>query len=173
MSRRIIDLSVPLEKGVAADPPGFGPKLSYFDHKQTVAEVCRYFPGLTPEQLPDGEGWAIERIDLATHNGTHLDAPWHYAPMSEGRRARTIDELPLEWFYGPGVVLDMRHKGHGEAIGGRRVRFETRSGESAPARHSIRVVIRSRATMTCGHRSISRPSLLQHHYRILLCVNAR
>jgi len=65
MPRRIIDLSVPLENGVAADPPRFGPKLTYLDHKQTVAEVCRYFPGLKPEDLPDGEGWAVERIGRA------------------------------------------------------------------------------------------------------------
>ena len=29
---------------------------------------------------------------------------------AEGERARTIDELPLEDFYGDGVILDMRHK---------------------------------------------------------------
>ena len=110
MPRRIIDLSVPLENGVAADPPGFGPKLTYLDHKQTVAEVCRYFPGLKPEDLPDGEGWAIERVDLATHNGTHLDAPWHYAStMDGGKPAATIDEIPLDWCFQPGVKLDFRH----------------------------------------------------------------
>jgi hypothetical protein len=43
MARCIIDLSIPLENGVAADPPGFGPKLAYFAHRDTVADVCRYF----------------------------------------------------------------------------------------------------------------------------------
>lgn len=117
MPRRIIDLSVPLENGVAADPPGFGPKLTYFDHKQTAAEVCRYFSGLTSEQLPDGEDWAIERIDLATHNGTHLDAPWHYAStMDGGKPAARIDEIPLEWCFQPGVKLDFRHFADGYVV---------------------------------------------------------
>ena len=45
-----------------------------------------------------------------------VDAPWHYYPTSGGKKARTIDELPLEWFYGDGVVLDMRHKEQGGLI---------------------------------------------------------
>ena len=63
-----------------------------------------------------GLGWANDTIKLSTHGTTHVDAPWHYAPTSEGRPARTIDQIPLEWCYGDGVVLDMRHKRHGEAI---------------------------------------------------------
>ena len=60
--------------------------------------------------MPDGQGWAIERVQLTTHNGTHLDAPWHYHPtMNEGERAWTIDEVPLEWCFQPGVKLDFRH----------------------------------------------------------------
>ena len=31
-------------------------------------------------------------------------------------RARTIDEMPLEWFYGDGVVLDFRYKARGSLI---------------------------------------------------------
>ncbi len=38
-----------------------------------------------------------------------MDAPWHYAPTSEGKPARTIDEVPLDWCYGSGIVLDIRH----------------------------------------------------------------
>ena len=42
-----------------------------------VSKVDRRFPGLTAEQLPDAEGWAVETIKLSTHNGTHPDAPYH------------------------------------------------------------------------------------------------
>src|SRR6185369_11969672 len=46
----------------------------------------------------------------------HVDAPYHYGPTAEGRPARRIDEVPLEWCLAPGVVLDVRHKAAGEFI---------------------------------------------------------
>ena len=110
MARRIIDISVPLQSDIASDPPGTEPKITYIDHKQSAEQVCAFFPGLTPAELPDQEGWAVERIDISTHNGTHLDAPWHFAStMDGGKRALTIDEVPLEWCFQPGVKLDFRH----------------------------------------------------------------
>jgi kynurenine formamidase len=110
MPRRFVDISAPLQAGIASDPPGFEPEIEYIDHKQTAPDVCRFFPGLTPEDLPGGEGWAIERLRIVTHNGTHLDAPYHFhSTMSRGERAITIDEVPLEWCLNPGVKLDFRH----------------------------------------------------------------
>lgn len=54
-------------------------------------------------------GWALELVQLSTHSGTHLDAPWHYHPtMDGGVKALTIDEVPLDWCVGNGVVLDFR-----------------------------------------------------------------
>ena len=86
VKRHFIDLSVALDNEVTADPPGAGPNIQYLQHKDTVKTVCQFFPGLAPEDLPDGEGWAIEQISLSTHNGTHLDAPWHFAStMNRGR----------------------------------------------------------------------------------------
>ncbi len=47
---------------------------------------------------------------MGVHASTHIDAPWHYAPVVAGKKAKTIDEIPLEWLYGDGVVIDMSHK---------------------------------------------------------------
>ena len=93
-----------------SDPEPYRPKIEYIDHRATVGDLVKFFPGIKPEDMPDGEAWAIERIELITHNGTHLDAPYHYAStMDKGQRAITIDEVPLEWCFQPGVKLDFRH----------------------------------------------------------------
>lgn len=112
---KIIDLSVPLQSGIASDPPGHCPEITYYNHAETAEEVTSFFPGLSVDDLPDREGWAIERVQLTTHGGTHLDAPYHFASTMDsatrgGRgRAITIDEVPLEWCFAPGVKLDFRH----------------------------------------------------------------
>lgn len=117
MARRFVDISVPLENGVVSDPPGYLPRIDYIDHRASVAELRSFFPGLREEDLPDGEAWAIERIQLITHNGTHLDAPYHFAStMNHGERAITIDEVPLDWCFRPGVKLDFRHLDDGHVV---------------------------------------------------------
>ncbi len=110
MGRRIVDISVALQNDIPADPPGMFPTIDYVDHQQSIPQILPFFPGLKAEDLPDGQGWAVERVQLSTHNGTHLDAPWHFHPtMNRGERAWTIDEVPLEWCFQPGVKLDFRH----------------------------------------------------------------
>ena len=117
MARRIIDISSSLRAGIASDPPGLEPRIDYLAHAATAAGVCQFFPGLKPADLPDGEGWAIEMVQMTTHSGTHLDAPWHYAStMDGGRRAITIDEVPLDWCFQPGVKLDFRHLADGHVV---------------------------------------------------------
>jgi len=110
MARTIIDLSIYLENDVVSDPEIYRPKITYIDHQMSMPQLAGFFPGLKPEDLPDGEAWAIEKIELITHNGTHLDAPYHFAStMNHGERAITIDEVPLDWCFQPGVKLDFRH----------------------------------------------------------------
>lgn len=73
--------------------------------------------GVDSEFLRDGEGWAVETfLRLGTHNSTHVDAPWHYNSTIAGEPAKTIEQLPLEWFHAPGVVLDFSAKEDGDAV---------------------------------------------------------
>src|SRR5690349_14962458 len=78
MARRIVDISIPLANDIPADPPIQKVSITYVDHKQSLPGLLGFFPGLKADDLPDGEAWAIEQVALTTHNGTHLDAPWHY-----------------------------------------------------------------------------------------------
>ncbi|HOP69780.1 MAG: cyclase family protein [Dethiobacteria bacterium] len=115
MPRRIIDLSVSIENDLPSDPPMMIPKIQYIDHALGRESMRLFFPEITEKDLPQGLGWAMEMLELSTHSGTHLDAPWHYHPTMDGgdRRALTIDEVPLEWCFGSGVKLDFSHKPDG------------------------------------------------------------
>jgi len=67
----------------------------------------------------------MEKLELTTHNGTHMDAPWHYHPtMDGGKPALTIDQIPLEWCFGPGVKLDFRDRPDGHVISATEVEAE-------------------------------------------------
>ena len=127
MPRRFVDLSIYLENDVISDPVPFGPKIQYHKHENTAAQIASFFPGLKKEDLPDGEGWAVENVNLSTHNGTHLDAPYHFhSTMNKGERAITIDEVPLEWCFQPGVKLDFRAMEDGHVITAKEVDDELR-----------------------------------------------
>lgn len=104
--RRVVDLSLEIKKG----PGVLGAEITYINHKESVPAMLASWPGIEPEDLPNGLGWASENITLSTHSGTHMDSPYHYHPTMGGQKSRTIDEMPLEWAFGPGLVLDMRHK---------------------------------------------------------------
>lgn len=113
---RFVDLSAP----IAADPPQLPDLLrtdiDYADHQRGAQDIEQLF-GVTADLLRDGEGWAVETfLRLGTHSATHVDAPYHYNSTIGGRPAKTIDELALEWFHAPGVVLDFTAKADGDAV---------------------------------------------------------
>ena len=125
MARRFVDISIPLEAGVASDPPIMLPQIDYLDHKMTAGQIAGFFPGLTVDDLPGGDGWAVEMLRVSSHNGTHLDAPYHHhSTMDGGKRAITIDEVPLEWCMNPGVKLDFRHLPDGHLVSAAEVEAE-------------------------------------------------
>jgi kynurenine formamidase len=106
MARRLYDLSDLLSNETSAFEFSKH-EITYVTPETGAAESARF--GLGPEYWPDGVAWSVETVALSTHSGTHVDAPLHYGPAAAGR-ARTIDEVPLEWCYGDGVRLDMRGK---------------------------------------------------------------
>jgi kynurenine formamidase len=109
---KIYDLSIPTEDSPSEPSPV---KVEHKSHDESLPIFDQAF-SVKKEDLPDHTGWADDAVSLGAHTGTHVDAPWHYSPTSEGKKARTIDEMPLEWFYHDGVVLDLRHKPQGSGI---------------------------------------------------------
>ena len=115
--RKFIDLSVSLEEGITSDPDFMLPRIDYHHHKGTANEIIQFFPGLKKEDLPNEEGWAMETLNVSTHNGTHMDAPYHYhSTMDNGKRAITIDEVPLEWCFNNAIKFDFRSYEDGYVI---------------------------------------------------------
>lgn len=106
---KIIDLSKTIQYN-PGDPFFMKVKVKHKPHKK-AKWLIRYL-GLPFKLFPKNFiGWADDSIQkMGVHSTTHLDAPWHYGPQCEGKKAKTIDEVPLEWCYGEGLVIDMREK---------------------------------------------------------------
>lgn len=114
---RLVDLSAPIESSPAEVIEPLRVEIDYQDH-EAGAELIETMLDVPRRLLRDEEGWANEEIRrLGTHSTTHVDAPWHYNSRIRGQPAQTIDQLPLEWFFAAGVVVDMTSKDEGETIG--------------------------------------------------------
>jgi kynurenine formamidase len=115
---RVIDLGVYLDQ--AAYPP-WGYKATHVTHAQGAKAMANFlnlrdFSGASGERIertdfPEALGLAWTQVHLSDHSGNHIDAPYHFGPQVEGRPAKTIDQVPLEWCWGPGVRLDFRSHG--------------------------------------------------------------
>src|SRR4051812_22854960 len=81
---RLIDLSQPLYDGSPNCPAHPVPK-----SQRTSDHADR--------------GWRMEVLTVASHTGSHLDAPLH---KIEG--GASISDLPLETFVGPARIADLR-----------------------------------------------------------------
>jgi kynurenine formamidase len=112
---QFVDLSAPIDPSPPDAPVLFRTAITYFDHADGAREIETMF-GVPSELLRRREGWAREELTIGTHNTTHVDAPYHYNTVVDGAPAATIDELPLEWFFAAGVVLDVSSKPDGDAV---------------------------------------------------------
>lgn len=122
---QLIDLTAPFDH-VKRD--FLSPKIKYVSHEQggtrqglaalwshekkaVIFNFLSYLVGksrITSKDFPDGRGLASEVVRAHTHCGTHMDAPWHFGWRINGVEAKTIDQVPLEWCFSDGVVLDVR-----------------------------------------------------------------
>ncbi len=113
---RFVDLSAPVAPSPPQTPPFLRIEIEYHDHQAGAAQAQALLR-VPPTVFRRQEGWATETITrLGTHDSTHVDAPYHYNRVIQGNPAPTIDELPLEWFFQDGVVLDMTHKADGDPV---------------------------------------------------------
>ena len=106
---KIVDLSKPIQFN-RGDPWFMKVRIRHKPHGR--ARWLIRVLGLPLRLFPKGfVGWADDTIrKMGVHSTTHLDAPWHYAPTCDGKPAKTIDQVPLEWCFGDGIVIDMKHK---------------------------------------------------------------
>jgi kynurenine formamidase len=104
---KIIDIGVPLD---AAPYPPWNYRFKRVSHDEGARAMLRLFKGSEAGDYPESMALGWETITLTGHAGNHIDAPWHFGPLCEGKPARTIDQIPLEWCYGNGVRLDFRHR---------------------------------------------------------------
>lgn len=125
---RIIDLSLPIDE-TAFEVHKVD--IERVTHKAGVEKFNRVIMGKTLKgkinyllgkrilrstDVPDGEFLSLETVHSPVHVGTHLDYSFHYGSLSEGRAAKTADEIPLEYCYQDAVRLDLRHKKPAEVI---------------------------------------------------------
>ncbi|MCK5581787.1 MAG: cyclase family protein [Candidatus Omnitrophica bacterium] len=115
---QIIDLSLPIDDSLQETHAAKIDRITHADgvnHFNWV--VMKNRPGgleqfekgervATAEEIPDGEMLSLEIVHASVHMGTHVDAPFHYGSMCEGKPAKKVEDVPLEWCYGDGVVLD-------------------------------------------------------------------
>ena len=155
MTRKFVDLSIYLENDVLSDPPPLAPRITYQKHADTMPEFLQMLPGTQAHDFPEGEAAAAEWVTLTTHSGTHLDAPWHFhSTMDEkaggSKPSLTIDQIPLDWCFRPGVKLDFRHLADGHVVTAAQVEAElARIGHTLKALDIV--VVNTRAGSRYGH----------------------
>ncbi len=112
---KIIDLSKPI-KFNKQDPWFMRVKIKHKPHYK--AKWLLRLLGLPFKLFPNNfVGWADDTIEkMGVHSTTHIDAPWHYSPTTNGKKSKTIDEIPLDLCFADAMVIDMKHKADFDVI---------------------------------------------------------
>ncbi|MEV6948446.1 cyclase family protein [Streptomyces sp. NPDC051172] len=114
---RIVDLSSPVDASGHEPDPVVHEVLTPRQGAVHMSTEMREHFGIEfdPDELPEGEFLSLDRLTLTSHTGTHVDAPSHYGSRAHYGDGvpRHIDRMPLEWFIGPGLVLDVTGQGTG------------------------------------------------------------
>ncbi|WP_433170034.1 cyclase family protein [Actinoallomurus sp. CA-150999] len=115
---RLIDLSSPVDASAWEPEPVSHVVTDPAEGARHMSAEMREHFGIEfdPGVLPDGELLSIDTLTLTSHTGTHIDAPSHYGSKASYGVPRNIDEMPLEWFHRPAMVLDLTGAGRG-AVG--------------------------------------------------------
>jgi kynurenine formamidase len=93
----LVDLSLQISSGMPTHASFPSPLVeSFATHESTIQN------GLGTDT--DRHSYAVNRLTMLEHVGTHVDAPLHFSPAGAA-----IDELSLDWFHGPALCLDLRH----------------------------------------------------------------
>ena len=82
--------------------------MKIYDLSQPLNQEVPFWPYYPPFEVKyikrkAEHGVNAQYIQTSNHMGTHLDAPRHFVTGG-----MTIDEIPLEWLYGDGVIVDLR-----------------------------------------------------------------
>lgn len=94
---RVIDLS----HGLVAGKERFKLEVKKFSVDEYIKEY----------NVPEGEWYIMEEIEICTHTGTHVESPYH--AMKDGNDVVNID---IKRFIGEAAVVDFSDKKYNEAI---------------------------------------------------------
>ncbi|WP_214629458.1 cyclase family protein [Paenibacillus agaridevorans] len=78
---KVIDLSMPIVDGMDVYP----------GDPEVNVKITHTF---------ESHSWELRQLSMGSHTGTHMDAPSHMHPG-----AATLDDLPLERFFGPSRLV--------------------------------------------------------------------
>lgn len=132
----VIDLSLPIDESSEHDP--LTVRINRVGHTEGIRHLNRslvfnrhfslekrvgflfrsLFKGrrFRERDFPDNEFISDESVSCSVHAGTHVDGPFHFGTKCAGKRSRYISEVGLNYFIGPGVILDVSHLKPGDSI---------------------------------------------------------